>query len=118
MWNDWSENNFSKLAKQKVSEEDNLLLPNFSKPLIIFCDALGKGIGFYLSEEEKTIATTFLWRHDIIRFLAEVLPNWPRTVVCLLRNKVLVYLFIWKRYCSLYGSQTLNQSVNISGYNE
>ena len=41
MWDDLCKNNFRKL-KQKVAEADTLLLPNFSKPFIIFCDASDK----------------------------------------------------------------------------
>ena len=52
MWNDLFENNFLKL-KDKVAEADTLLLPNFSKPFAIFCDASDKAIGFYLAQEEN-----------------------------------------------------------------
>ena len=41
MCDDLCKNNFRKL-KQKVAEADTLLLPNFSKPFIIFCDASDK----------------------------------------------------------------------------
>ena len=52
MWDDLCEINFRNL-KQKVAEVDTLLLSNFLKPFIVFCDASDKTKAFNLAQEEN-----------------------------------------------------------------
>lgn len=60
MWDDLCEINFRNL-KQKVAEVDTLLLPNFLKPFIVFCDASDKTKAFNLAQEEnKQLRQVFL----------------------------------------------------------
>jgi len=54
-WGDEAETAFEAL-KRAVTNPPVLVLPNFSKPFLIECDASGKGIGAVLMQQQRPIA--------------------------------------------------------------
>ena len=54
-WIAEAENNFQ-LLKKEITEKPILILPDFSKPFQVKCDASGEGIGGVLSREDRPIA--------------------------------------------------------------
>ena len=117
MWDQTSTDVFNEI-KYKIKHADILILPDFTKPFIIYCDAADRGIGYYLAQEENgCLHTVFLG--------GRVMTKTEKRYASLDQELLAVYFAVKRCSIYLYGHdfiiyrpQTINLPQNLQRYCE